>query len=181
MRRVITVVVAALLFVPVIMKSRKSLESPDFAAFRSFSGDRVVVKVAGDVLHAGVYELPVNSMAVTVIKMAVPVGALKDDCNDSLRRPLANGSAVLLHMHPDGFCRVTTDIMSVSERMLLRIPLDISAMTEADFELLPGIGPGLARKITTYRQNNGGIIVFKDLLSVDGIGEKKYKMIRDFF
>jgi competence protein ComEA len=61
------------------------------------------------------------------------------------------------------------------------IPLDITTISEADLDKVPGIGPALARRIVQYRQNNGGRMSVKDLLSVDGIGEKKSAALRKFF
>jgi competence protein ComEA len=71
--------------------------------------------------------------------------------------------------------------MPVPERMVLGIPLDISVMSEADFDRLPGIGPALARRIVEYRQNNGGILRVEDLAAVQGIGEKKFNKLRAYF
>ena len=60
MRRVVMVACAALLFVPVLLKSRTSQELPDRAAFHVLSSGRVLVKVSGDVLHSGIYEVSAN-------------------------------------------------------------------------------------------------------------------------
>jgi competence protein ComEA len=64
--------------------------------------------------------------------------------------------------------------------MVLGIPLDISSMSEADFDRLPGIGPALAKRIVTYRQLNGGNLRFNDLAAIEGMGEKKLELIRKF-
>jgi len=54
-------------------------------------------------------------------------------------------------------------------------------MNKDDFDRLPGIGPVLADRILQYRQNNGGKLKLEDLLSVSGIGEKKYSALKNFF
>jgi competence protein ComEA len=182
MRRVVMVVCAALLFVPVAMKSRKSREIPALSAFRVLSGGRVSVKVSGDVLHPGIYAVPANSLAINAIILAEPLRPLKQYMIDtSAARPLLNGSAVKFALQPDGSLLLTMDQMTVSERLVLGIPLDITTMSEADFDRLPGIGPALARRIVEYRQNNDGILRVGDLAAVEGIGEKKYKMILTHF
>ncbi|MEI7817041.1 MAG: helix-hairpin-helix domain-containing protein, partial [Desulfuromonadales bacterium] len=76
---------------------------------------------------------------------------------------------------------MTLEQMTVSERLVLNIPLDISSMSEIDFDRLPGIGPSLANRIIMHRQNNGGILRLEDLVSIEGIGEKKYKNIKKYF
>lgn len=96
-------------------------------------------------------------------------------------RHLRNGSAVTLSVQPGGSLLLAMGQMTVSERMVLGIPLDISTMSEADFIRLPGIGPALARRITVYRQSNDGILHVEDLVAIKGIGEKKYEMLRTYF
>jgi competence protein ComEA len=71
--------------------------------------------------------------------------------------------------------------IAVNERLVMGIPLDINTMSEADFDKVPGIGPMLARRIVIYRQNNGGSMAVADLLSVEGIGDKKYFRLLKYF
>jgi competence protein ComEA len=182
MRRVVLIASAALLFLPVAMKSRTSQDTTAHTAFRALSSGMVTVKVSGELLHPGIYVVPANSLADSVIKMAVPLRPLKQyNSNTAAGRPLPNGSAVKLLEQPDGSLLLVVNQMTVSERIVLGIPLDISTMGEADFERLPGIGPALARRIITYRHKNGGILSLCDLVAVDGIGEKKYKMLLHYF
>ncbi|GCF85900.1 hypothetical protein GSbR_25000 [Geobacter sp. SVR] len=68
-----------------------------------------------------------------------------------------------------------------SQRMVLGIPLDINRMEIRDFDKLPGIGPALAQRIVLYRQWNGGLMTVDDLLKVEGIGERKYSVLKKFF
>ncbi len=48
-----------------------------------------------------------------------------------------------------------------------------------DLEQLPGVGPVLAQRIATYREDHGPFDVVEDLLSVPGIGEVKLAALRD--
>lgn len=182
MRRVVLIASAALLFLPVAMKSRTSQDTTAHTAFRALSSGRVTVKVSGDLHHPGIYVVAANSLADNVIKMAEPLHPLKQHMSGTVAAlPLQDGSVVKLLEQPDGSLLLVVDQMTVSERMVLGIPLDIAMMGEADFERMPGIGPVLARRITTYRHKNGGILRLGDLTAVDGIGEKKYKLIRHYF
>jgi len=182
MRRVVLIVSAALLFVPVVLKSRTSQEVPAHTVFRVVSSGRVSVKVSGELLHPGIYVVPANSLADSVISLAEPLRPVIQYRNDTAAgRPLLDGTAVKLLEQPDGSLLPVVGQMTVQERMVLGIPLDISTMGEADFDRLPGIGPALARRIIVYRHKNGGILRVGDLVAVDGIGEKKYKVIRHYF
>ena len=172
---------AALLFVPVTMKSRKGQDLPALTAFRALSCSRVSINISGDVHHPGIYLVPANSMAIGVINMAEPLRPLIKSAIDPANSPLLDGSAVKLTMLPDGSTLLKVDKMTVSEHLVLRIPLDIALLNEADFDRLPGIGPALARRIVDYRQKNGGILYVGDLNEIEGIGEKKFKTISIFF
>jgi competence protein ComEA len=181
MRRVVMIVCAALLLLSLAMKNRKSQDIPVHTVFRALSSGRVSVKVSGDVHHPGIYEVPANSLATGVINLAEPLRPLEQRMIGPAARPLLNGSAVKLVVQPDGSPLLKVDQMTVPERLVLRIPLDIATMSEADFDRLPGIGPALAKRIIEYRQNNGGILHVDDLTAIEGIGEKKYKTIRSYF
>jgi len=182
MQRVVMVVCAALLFIPLVLKSRTNQEIPARTAFAVLPSDRIYVKVSGEVLHAGVYDTSANSMADGVIKLAVQKRPLKRYASAaSAVRPLWNGAAVHLAGQPDGSLLLTVDQMTVPEKMILGIPLDIGEMSEADFNYLPGIGPTLAERIVAWRHKNGGILAVRDLAGVKGIGEKKFKMLRIYF
>lgn len=181
MQRVAILMCAALLLLPALIKSRKSQLHPALTAFSILSGSRVTVKISGDVAHPGIYQVSANKMAESVIIMAVPEHPLKRLTANPPDVRLHNGSAFKLTRQPDGSHLLTSDIMTASERLTLGVPLDISTMNEADFDRLPGIGPALAKRITQYRQNNGGSIHLKDLQHIEGIGRKKFEQILVYF
>jgi competence protein ComEA len=174
------VICAALLFVPVALKNRASQEVPVRTVFRVLTSGTVSVKVSGDVIHPGIYDVSANALADSVIIMATPSRPMIRSENEPSPRPLQNGSAITLAIKPDGGFLLTTGHMTTPERLVLGIPLDISTMSEADFDRLPGIGPALARRIIEYRQNNGGILRVGDLQNVEGIGERKFRMIQGY-
>ena len=57
--------------------------------------------------------------------------------------------------------------------------IDINHATATDLEMLPGVGPVLARRIFEYREGNGPFETAEDLLDVPGIGEAKLAAMRD--
>ncbi len=56
----------------------------------------------------------------------------------------------------------------------------INTATQADLELLPGIGPVTAEKIIAYRTEHGPFTAPEELLEVDGIGEKTLLTLREY-
>ncbi|MBC7247844.1 MAG: helix-hairpin-helix domain-containing protein [Actinobacteria bacterium] len=57
--------------------------------------------------------------------------------------------------------------------------VNINTADADELEKLPGIGPTLAERIVSYRENNGGFRSVEDLKKVSGIGEKKFAELRD--
>lgn len=181
MRRFVIVVSAILLLLSVIMKSRTSQELPERAAFSVNSENKIVVKISGDVLHPGIYYLPTNILAGNAIKMAGTSRPLNSTESSFLNPIIKNGTLIILTLLPEGNQSIILENISAAERLIMKIPLDIRTMNEADFDCIPGVGPKLAKRIIEYRQYNGGVLSVEDLKKVEGIGEKKYNMIKSYF
>jgi len=56
--------------------------------------------------------------------------------------------------------------------------IDINTATAAELDLLPGIGPALAKRIIEYRDEHGAFRRVDDLILVRGIGPKHIDRIR---
>lgn len=178
MRRFVMVVCAALLFVPLYFKSRSSQNISARPAFNVLSSGKVLVKVSGELHHPGIYAVSANSMAISVIKMADPLRPLQHLNGNFPTTVSPVGCAVNIVAGSDGFHHIAVDTMTVPERMVLGLPLDLSTMSEADFVRMPGIGPALARRIILHRHKNGGDYSISDIEGVEGIGKKKLEKIR---
>lgn len=57
-------------------------------------------------------------------------------------------------------------------------PVLLNRARAADLELLPGIGPMLARRIVEHRERNGPFRACEDLLAVHGIGPRTLERLR---
>lgn len=55
--------------------------------------------------------------------------------------------------------------------------LDLNRATQAELERLPGIGPGLAKRILDYKQSHGRYKTVEELREVKGIGEKRWRKL----
>jgi len=60
-----------------------------------------------------------------------------------------------------------------------RPPVDLNRATTRELDRLPGIGPILAARIVEYRRRRGGFGSIGELISVPGIGRKRYAALKD--
>jgi competence protein ComEA len=68
---------------------------------------------------------------------------------------------------------------AVTSEMLVRYKININTASADSLELLPGIGPQLAKRIIDFRSQNGRFIKADDLMNVRGIGSAKLDAIRN--
>lgn len=91
-------------------------------------------------------------------------------------RPVATGSR--LTFAADG--TVASTSLSGVTLVTLGIPLDLNQASAADLEAVPGLGPVLAHRITTFRAEHGPFRDLEGLLQVKGIGPKLLEKIRPY-
>ena len=56
--------------------------------------------------------------------------------------------------------------------------VNINTATLQELQILDGIGPAMAAKIISYRENEGYFTQIEDIKKVNGIGESKYNKIK---
>ncbi len=182
MSRVIILIVALIVTIPTIFKSRRSVHYATQSVFSVYTSSGTMVMIDGDVCHPGVYVMGANIMTDSAITLAEPAHSQEINGVKAVARlPLSNGSVLHVTKKANNSLAITVGSIPTAQRMILGIPLDIQTMNKNDFDRLPGIGPVLADRIIQYRQNNGGKLKLEDLLSVSGIGEKKYSALKKFF
>ncbi|GIU92288.1 MAG: competence protein ComEA [Acidimicrobiia bacterium] len=130
----------------------------------------LVVHVAGWVANPGVVTLEPGSRvaeAVAAAGGALP-GARLDDLN--LAEPVVDGVRVYVPGPDDegaGGGGETSDGR-----------IAVNRATAEELERLPGVGPVLASRIVSHREENGPFRTPEDLLAVPGIGERTLENLR---
>lgn len=127
----------------------------------------MLVHVSGAVITPGVVLVPVGSRTADVIAAAggVTPAAVLEAIN--LAAPVHDGEQVI----------VPTDAPGGAASSDGRVPINTADATT--LETLPGVGPVLAERIVTFRDQNGAFESVEDLLDVPGIGEAKLASLRD--
>ena len=80
----------------------------------------------------------------------------------------------------EGNCQVEDTPLSGKHFLLAGMLIDLNAARALDLEAIPWIGSVLAQRIVAARDERGGFSNLEELLSVQGIGEKRLTMIRKF-
>lgn len=118
---------------------------------------------------------------LTAINMTAPFLAGKVANKTLLETKIQNGDIIEVADYSRQHIEITIGKMKAKERMLLGIPLDPDRMDFADWDSLPGIGPGLAKSILDDRHKYGAFGSIGSLQRVPGIGEKRLKELKKFF
>ncbi|MGK3947343.1 helix-hairpin-helix domain-containing protein [Microbacterium sp. K2] len=140
------------------------------SATTSSSGE-LYVHVLGAVTSPGLYVLDLDSRLVDAVAAA---GGTTDDADltaINLARVLSDGEQIIVPVI--GAAAETGGTTPGDDRV------DLNTADQAALEGLPRIGPALAERIITWREENGRFASVEDLLAVPGIGEKLLAGIRD--
>jgi competence protein ComEA len=170
----------------------------------------VVVYVAGEVVHRGVYTLPASARAVDALAMAGGAAPDADLVAVNLAAPLTDGEEIAVppkgavfsppraERRASGTSRRRSSKLGRRSRRA-RVALgsddasgghgsedvpaqlvDLNVADENELETLPGIGPALAGRIVEFRETNGPFSSLDDLLDVGGMTQRKLDEIEPY-
>jgi competence protein ComEA len=152
----------------------------------------VFVHVLGAVGHPGLYELSDGDRAVDAVAAAGGFAEDADEAFVNLARIVTDGEQ--LYIPKKGEARVVGGEgqgapaaggssgggpggSSVGGTAGGAVNINTADATQ--LETLPGIGPAMAERIISWREDNGAFTSVDDLLSVAGIGQKTLESLRD--
>lgn len=141
----------------------------------------VTIYLVGSVQSPGVYTLPAGSRIQDAVQAA---GGLLLDANPksvNLAAILVDGERIFIASmaEPEAETVSPGDPFERSGSLDSLFLININTASQADLELLPGIGPVTAQKIIEYREANGFFPSIEAILDVPGIGEKTLAEIKD--
>lgn len=131
----------------------------------------IEVHVAGWVVASGVVSVREGSIVAEAVEAAggLRPGAMTEAIN--LAAEVMPGEQIIVPGPPGA---MNSD---ASDRQGGLISLNSAAV--AELQELPGVGPVLAERIVSFREERGRFETVEDLLGVPGIGEAKLASIRD--
>ena len=133
----------------------------------------VVVHVAGMVNAPGVYELKAGSRVKDAVEAAG--GAVEGADLDSLNLAALVSDGEKIYVARPG--EAAPEDQSGGTGPVGKV--NINSASQAQLEELPGVGPVLATRIVEHRQKKGRFTSIRQLMEVEGIGQKKYESLKD--
>lgn len=139
----------------------------------------LVVHVAGAVLDPGLVELVPGSRVAEAIELA---GGATDEADlDALNlaAPVADGQQVYVPREGEAVPPATDGSGGAEPGAPGEALVNINTADAAGLETLPGIGPALAERIVSWRNENGPFPSVDALTNVSGIGPATLARLRD--
>ncbi|MFG1953773.1 helix-hairpin-helix domain-containing protein [Micromonospora sp. NPDC048830] len=145
-------------------------------------GGELVVAVAGKVRHPGLVRVPAGARVADAVQAAG--GALPgvDVALLNPARKVTDGELILVGVPappgqtaPAGAAQPGAPAGPGQPGGLV----NLNTATLAQLDALPGVGPVLAQRILTHRDQHGGFRSVGDLRQVEGIGDARYEQLKD--
>ena len=150
--------------------------------------EKIKIYITGEVINPGVYELAVDSRIEDAISIAggITPNANLHDVNlafileDAMKIYIPNtaeevdAASIISTGSSDMSKSISNESTSKSSK------ININKASSSELEKIPGVGPSIAQKIITYREENGKFSSIDDLKNVSGIGSKKFESIKDY-
>ncbi|MET7950627.1 ComEA family DNA-binding protein [Micromonospora sp. NPDC005324] len=142
------------------------------------SSGEVVVAVAGKVRKPGLVRLPAGSRLADAVQAAG--GALPgvDVALLNPARKVSDGELIVVGVTPPPMPGGAAGPAAGGAAPAAG-PLNLNTATLAQLDTLPGVGPVLAQRILSHRDQHGGFKSVGDLRQVDGIGDARYEQLKD--
>jgi competence protein ComEA len=130
---------------------------------------RLLVHVAGEVHSPGVVRLAPGTRVVDAIEAAGGATRSAVLAGINLAAPLVDGSQIIVPSAADQRSAPGTSGDGL---------VTVNTASAVELETLPGVGPVMAGRIVSHREQNGPFTAVEDLLDVPGIGEATLARLR---
>ncbi|PWR17363.1 competence protein ComEA [Micromonospora sicca] len=158
-------------------------DEPSPAGSSGAANGQLVVAVAGKVRRPGLVRVPAGSRVADAVEAAG--GALPgvDVALLNPARKVTDGELILVGVAappgPAGQPPAGGAAGPAAAGAAPGGPVNLNTATLAQLDALPGVGPVLAQRILTHREQHGGFRSVADLRQVEGIGDARYEQLKD--
>jgi competence protein ComEA len=137
----------------------------------------LVVSVVGLVARPGLVTLPSGSRVADAIAAAGGLLPEADPASVNLAAVVADGQQIAVGV-PGAATGSSATAAGTAAGTAPGGPVNLNTATAADLDALPGIGPVLAQRIVTYREQQGRFTSVEQLDDVPGIGPSIYDQLK---
>jgi len=148
----------------------------------------IIVYVCGAVKESKVVTLKENSRICDAIDAVGGLTNESDLTNINLAYILEDGEKIYIPKKGEEIennSNTSSDSQSssyvnYSSSSLKNNKININKATQTELETIPGVGPSTALNIINYREENEKFSSIEDIKNVSGIGEAKFKKMKDY-
>ena len=150
---------------------------------------KIKIHIIGEVTEEGIIELEEGERISDAIEKAGGVTQNADLSKVNLAYILQDGQKLYIpSMNDDNNVQyISTENgegiiaeNNINDKSGINKKVNINKASQSDLENIPGVGPSLAQKIISFRDENGKFKNVEDLKNVSGIGDKKFESIKDY-
>lgn len=143
----------------------------------------IFLHIIGEVNSPGIIELEEKSRLIDAVEKAGGLTELADTNKINLAYVLSDGQKIYIPSIYDEKIEnyITEEIGEnvLQEDLKFQNMVNINNATQTELETLPGVGASTALKIINYRNEHGKFKSIDELKNVPGIGESKFREIKD--
>jgi competence protein ComEA len=141
---------------------------------------KIVVDVAGRVVHPGIYRLRSGSRVYDALQAAGGPRQGVSTVSLNLAAPLQDGQQIVVGVRGGSMAAPVTGPAQPGSAVASSsgAPVDVNTATLEQLETLPGVGPVLGQNILDYRAANGPFASVDQLDEVSGIGPATLAQLR---
>ena len=184
---IVLVVLALVRFVPTETSASQDFEAPAQAEEQAASEQdsdvrQVGVDVEGAVASPGLYLVSADARVNDAVAAAGGMTSDADRQRVNLAQKVEDGMQVYVPSHeeaPAATGTTTTGAGQASSSGASKGKVNLNTASAEELQTLSGIGPSLSQRIIDYRQANGPFKSVDDLRKVSGIGDTRFKNLKD--
>lgn len=184
---IVLVVLALVRFVPTETSASQDFEAPAQAEEQAASEQdsdvrQVGVDVEGAVASPGLYLVSADARVNDAVAAAGGMTSDADRQRVNLAQKVEDGMQVYVPSReevPAATGTTTTGAGQALSSGASKGKVNLNTASAEELQTLSGIGPSLSQRIIDYRQANGPFKSVDDLRKVSGIGDTRFKSLKD--